>query len=427
MLRIPDTHFPKLLDLTQSFPPTPALDARAVLRGSWNLDVRPGAKIAIAVGSRGISRLDEVVREVIQLLRDAGAEPFIVPAMGSHGGATAEGQAELLAGYGISEQALGVPVRASMEATLVGQTADGVPVHLAAEALRADGILVVCRVKPHTEFRGPIESGIMKMIAVGLGKELGATAFHVACQRVPFPKVLQTVARVKLEKAPFIGSVALIENQRHELQRIEVVRAEAIEQREPELLNEARALMPQLPTDDVDLLIVDYMGKNISGAGIDPNVIGRDCFGYFSSLIQEPTRKPFIRRIFVRDLTPETHGNAVGIGVADFATSRLVRAIDYPTMYMNTLTSQAILAAKIPIHFETDKDVLAHALATLALPDTRTARVIRIRDSLSLGNMQVSEAIARELSGKKNIALSSAPKPFAFDSSDNLLPLGAHA
>jgi len=424
MLRIPDSQFPKLFALTQSFPATPELDVAQSLRAGWDLPVQPGQRIAIAVGSRGISRVAEVIREVVKLLHAAGALPFIVPAMGSHGGATAQGQTELLAGYGVSEANLGVPVHAAMDAELLGHTEDGIPVHLSKEALSADGILVVNRVKPHTEFRGPVESGLLKMIAVGLGKELGATAFHVACQRVPFARVVETICKVKLAKAPFIGGIALVENQRHELCRLEVISARDFEMREPLVLDEARSLMARLPFDDIDLLIVDFMGKNISGAGIDPNVIGRDCWGYYSHLVQTPTRTPFIRRIFVRDLTPETHGNAIGIGVADFTTSRLVRAIDYPTMYMNVLTSQAILSPKIPLHFETDRDVLAHALATLALPDAGRARVVRIRDSLSLGEMQISEALVEEVANRPNISLAPLGQSFSFDPNENFLPLG---
>ncbi|HET6284695.1 MAG TPA: lactate racemase domain-containing protein [Polyangia bacterium] len=423
MAPVPAGQFPHMTSLRQEFASAPALDIAAAVERGWTLPVRAGSTVAIAVGSRGIARIDEVVRAVICRLRAAGAQPFIVPAMGSHAGATAAAQAELLAGCGISEAALGVPVRASMEVKVIGQTEDGVPVHMAAEALAADGIVVINRIKPHTDLHGPIESGLLKMIAVGLGKQIGAGAFHAGVARFGFSRVVLQVARISLAKAPVLGGVALVENQRHQLARLEVLPADRIVEGEQSLLEHAKELMPRIPFDDIDLLIVDSMGKNISGAGMDPNVIGRSSSGYVSTLTQAGPRRPFVRRLFVRELTPESHGNATGLGLADFATTRLVKAIDSGATYTNALTSLSVLSAKIPIHFDSDREVLANALATLAIDDARTARVVRIRDTLSLGQIEVSETLAREGDGRPGITLEGAPAPMRFDAGGNLLPL----
>lgn len=423
MYSVPESQFPRMLPLRQAFAPAPPLDIEAALAESWRLDVAPGARVAVAVGSRGIARVADVVAAVVRRLRAAGARPFIVPAMGSHGGATAEGQAELLAGYGITEATIGVQVLPSMEVVTLGTTEEGIPVHLAAEAAAADAILVVNRIKPHTDFHGPIESGLTKMIAVGLGKQEGASVFHPHAQRLGFPAAIASMARAKLAAARFLGGVGLIEDQRHDLVHIEVLCADELEAKEPALLEKARSLMPRLPLDDMDLLIVDFLGKNISGSGMDPNVIGRASSGYTSALGGKPARLPWVRRLFVRDITPESHGNAVGIGLADFTTTRLVRAVDPTPMYMNVLTALSVQSAKIPMHWDSDREVLAHALHTVGLPDARKARVIRIRDTLSLEDMEVSEGCLPELQDRPGLKTTGTAAPFRFDAAGNLLPI----
>jgi hypothetical protein len=420
MFRVPFESFPVFYRVRQAFPEAPPLDVEAELDKSWCFEVAPGARVAVTVGSRGITRQREVLLAVLRRLQAAGAKPFIVPAMGSHGGASAEGQAELLASYGITEESMGVPIEAAMAASVVGHTKDGLPAHIANSALAADAILLFNRVKPHSEFRGPIESGLLKMLVVGLGKEPGATMFHSAFLRHGFSHALQTLARVKLEHAPVLGGIALLEDQRHELSAIEAVPASELFTREPQLLERARRLMPTLGFTDIDLLIVDEMGKNISGGGIDPNVIGRDCYGYSSHFQQIPEPKPFVRRLFVRDLTPESHGNAIGIGVADFTTTRLVNSIDYPTMAMNALTSQVVQAAKIPLHFATDRLALEHAMASLGLNDPREARVVRMVNSLSLERLQISEALLEEARGLPGFHLEPGLAPLELDEAGTL-------
>ncbi len=410
----------KVLTVRQSFPRAPKLDLRAALRKEFSPKVEPGARIAVAAGSRGISNLATIVSEVVAVLKDAGARPFIVPAMGSHGNATPEGQTEILAGYGVTEAAMGVPVRASMEAVRIGTTEEGIPVHFGAEALRSDGVVVVNRVKPHTDFVGKVGSGLLKMIAIGLGKQAGAAACHAAGQKFGLERVIHAVSGVSLREAPILSGIAILEDPYHETARVAAVPREEFAAREPELQAEARRLMPKLPFEDVDLLIVDRIGKNVSGPGMDPNIMGRAVQGY-SAALSDRSRSPVVRRILVCDLTPESHGNAIGIGLADFTTARLVRKIDMKSMYMNALTSLSVQTVKIPITFETDREAVEGAVSTLALDDVRKARVLRIRDTLSLETLQVSEGFG-DLNGLQVLR---GPEELAYDASGTLLPIGA--
>jgi hypothetical protein len=418
--------FPRMMRVRQSFPPTPAFDIRAVIEAEFAKvrgRVRGGAKIAVGVGSRGIANLSAIVAAVLDVLKGAGAAPFIFPAMGSHGGATPEGQRELLAEYGVTESAMGVPIRASMETRLIGTSEDGVPIHASTEALAADGIVLVNRIKPHTDFFGPLGSGLMKMSVIGLGKRDGAAAMHVAASRIGHERAIRGMARVMIAQAPILCGVAILENQHHDTVKLVVVPREEIEAREGGLLAEARELMPRLPFEEIDLLIVDQIGKNISGAGMDPNVTGRWVDGYSSSLMRAGRPAPFIRRVFVRELTPETHGNAIGIGLADVTTSRLVRAMDDRVTYINALTALTPQCAKVPIHFETDREGIGAVLTSLALDDVRRARVVRIRDTLSLSEMEVSEELRGEVEGQAQLSGSSAVRELEFDSEGNLTPM----
>ncbi|HEV7402574.1 MAG TPA: lactate racemase domain-containing protein, partial [Chthoniobacteraceae bacterium] len=301
--------FPRVLRVRQNFPPPSPLEIGATLEAEFaklRPHIRIGARIAVGVGSRGITNLAAIVSTMLDLLRGAGASPFIVPAMGSHGGATPEGQREILAGYGITAEAMRAPIHASLEVRQVGESPDGVPVFCSTEALSADGIVLINRVKPHTDFSGALGSGLLKMSVIGLGKRAGATAMHVAASRLGHERVIRGMAHVLLGAAPVLGGVAILENQFHATARLVVLPREEMETGEDALLAEARALMPLLPFDEIDLLIVDRLGKNISGAGMDPNVIGRGVHGYSAALMRENRPAPFIRRIFVRDLTPET-------------------------------------------------------------------------------------------------------------------------
>jgi hypothetical protein len=385
-------------------------------------EVRRDARVAVAVGSRGIDRLGQIIRETVKRLQAAGMRPFLVPAMGSHGGATPEGQLQLMADYGVTEAKMGVPIDARMEAEVLGDTEDGVQVFMSQAAVQADGILLVNRVKPHTDFGGAIGSGLMKMLVVGLGKHAGALGFHRAAQRMGHERALRTMAATARQCSSdrLIGGLAIIEDARHHTARLELVPGQDLEQAEPRLAAEAAKHMPRLPLEEIDLLIIDVIGKNISGTGMDPNVTGRMIHGY--SLIEtELPKHPRIRRILVRDLSPESHGNATGIGMADFTTERLVHAMDREVTYMNALTALSLQGSKVPIVFPNDQQAVAAALATLGLEDARQARVIRIVDTLSLADLQVSQACLEELRGQPHLEIVGETREWAFDSRGDLV------
>ena len=425
------TALPRLIPVHHHFAQTPCLDLSVTIESQLESKLSDsrltaGSRIGVAVGSRGITSLGEIVAQVVEWLRERGAKPFIVPAMGSHGGATPAGQAEILAGYGVSEAAVGVPVCASMEVELLGRTGDGVAAYFSSEALAADGIVVINRVKPHTDFAGRIGSGILKMTSIGLGKHAGASTVHAAAMSLGYDHVIRSVARRILETAPILAAVAILEGPRHETAKIEVLRPTEIELREEELCTEARSLMPRLPFDEIDLLIVDRMGKNISGTGMDPNIIGRGAHGY-STLFSEQRAAalglPVIRRIFVRELTPESHGNAIGIGLADFTTRRLIEAMDRRATAINVLTALSLHLAKTPIYFDTDREAIEQALLSACLAETSAARVVRIADTLSLEKVEVSEVYAGEFSQKPHLEPLAASREMVFDQCGNLLPL----
>ena len=423
-----ETRFPRMLPLRQIFPTHPPLNIRAELEAELTasgIDARlkPGARVALAVGSRGIAKLDKIVLVIADYLKQKGASPFIIPAMGSHGGATPEGQAAVLAAYGITEQTMRVPIQSSLEVERIGQTEDGVDVYFSADALSADGIIAINRVKPHTDFFGIVGSGIQKMIAIGLAKRAGAVTCHAAASRLGHANIILSVARFLIPRTPILCGVAILENQLHDTHRVAVLLPEEIQTREETLLAEAKQLMPRLPFDDIDLLIVDRIGKDVSGAGMDPNIIGRGVQGYSSSLKQNHQDGPSIRHIFVRDLTPATHGNAIGIGMADITTTRLVQAIDARSTYINALSAVTLQTAKVPIHFETDREALEQALNSLCLPNGVPPRVVRILDTLSLETLMVSEAYQAILHQRDDVVPLDTPSEMRFGADGNLLPL----
>jgi hypothetical protein len=415
-----------MLRLRQRMPHADPLDFRGALgaqleQGQASAMLKPGARVAVAVGSRGIANLAAIVGALLDHLRSFGFHPFIIPAMGSHGGATAEGQRSILGEYGITESTMGVTIHDSMTVSELGRTTDNIAVWTSAVALAADGIVLVNRVKPHTDFSGGLGSGLVKMSVVGLGKQQGAVAFHAAAARAGHATVLRSLATVTLTKLPIVAGVAVIEGLHHETARLQVLRRDEILMREPELLAEADRLLPRLPFDDIDLLVIDRIGKNISGTGMDSNVTGRYVDGYRSSLGPSAGRGPTIRRIVVRGLTAETRGNAIGIGMADFTTSRLVEAMDLNTTFTNALTALSVQAAKIPIYFPSDRETLARALNSLGLADPRGAKMIRIRDTLSLGEIEVSEAFGEILQGRPDLEPLSEPAEIHFDTRGNLI------
>jgi Lactate racemase N-terminal domain len=421
-----DNHFPKMLEMAQSYPPARKLDFSSLIKEQFARQglrekVTPGMRIALGVGSRGITNLKEIVKAALGVLVEAGARPFIVPAMGSHGGATPEGQIQVLAEYGVTPESMGVPIEASMAVKKIGAALDGLDVVWSVPAFEADGVVVLNRVKPHTDFRGTLGSGIQKMLVIGFGKQVGANNAHCAAAHMGYEVVLREIARVILGAAPIFCGIALVEDQHHQTAEIEVLRPEDIVREEGRLFKRAESLLARLPFDEIDLLIVDRIGKDISGSGMDTNVIGRDIIGYTSSLHSSNTVTPRVSRIFVRDLTPASNGNGIGIGMADFTTARLVKSLNLQYTYMNALTSLGLLPAKIPIYFDTDRDAVQAALASLAAPHPEKLRVVRIADTLNLERFQVSEACVGVTNGHSGVTTAGAPRPMEFDSAGNLL------
>jgi hypothetical protein len=419
---------PKMLEMGQSYPPSPKLDFSHVIREQFAQQglrekIKPGMRIALGVGSRGITNLTEIVKAALGVLTEAGARPFIVPAMGSHGGATAEGQIQVLAEYGVTPETMGVPIEASMAVKKIGTAFDVVDVVFSVPALEADGVVVLNRVKPHTDFRGTLGSGIQKMMVIGFGKQVGANNAHRAAAHMGYEVVLREIAQMILGAAPIFCAIALVEDQHHQTAEIEVLRPENIVREEGRLFKKAESLLARLPFDEIDLLIIDRIGKDISGSGMDTNVIGRDIDGYKSTLHSSNTVTPRVSRIFVRDLTPASNGNGIGIGMADFTTARFVKSLNLQYTYMNALTSLGMLGAKIPIYFDSDRDAIQAALASLAAPDPEKVRVVRIADTLNLERFQVSEACVGATNGHPGVTTAGAPRDMQFDSSANLLPL----
>jgi hypothetical protein len=370
-----------------------------------------GCRVAIALGSRGIDQIAAVARMLVTWLRTHGAEPFVIPAMGSHGGATPDGQRELLASYGITSDTLGVPVRAEMDTDEVGRTIGGVTVHLSRVAREAEAVVLVNRVKPHTDFESTtLGSGLLKMAAIGLGKIEGASACHDGAARLGYETALTEVAATVLGCLPRVYGVGLVEDGTHRLARVAVLRGDEIAREEPALLQQARAWMPALPFPEVDVLIVDAIGKNISGAGMDPNIIGRGVHGERMMMCRAT-----VRTIYARDLTPESHGNATGIGLADVVSSRLVAAMDQAITYTNALAAMKVVPVRIPFQFATDADCL-RAACRLAGVHPERARLLRIRDTLALDHVIASESYLGEIDGRDDLEVTARPEPWSFAS-----------
>jgi len=346
--------------------------------------ITPGSRVCLAVGSRGIDRIDEVVRAAVAWVRAAGAEVFVVPAMGSHGGATPEGQLEVLATYGMTPESIGCEIRSSMETAKLGEVRPGVPVFVDRNAFEgADVIVPINRVKPHTDFTGEVESGLMKMIAIGLGKQRGADTFHRQ-GFATFHELIPAVAEFTVSKVNIPFGLALVENGYARLWRIEAVPRDRIWERERELLATARERMARLPLGAIDVLVLDYIGKDISGLGMDSNVVGR----YYTG----PTGAgPSVQRIVVRDLTAETEGNAVGIGMADVVLRRAVEKMDAHKTYMNCITAKTPEGGRVSLTLDTDRQALYVAIACCLKVEPPDARIVRIRDTKHLGLLYVSE------------------------------------
>lgn len=386
---------PRMHRVEQQFDPTALADYQgaigaAIMNPRIRVRIKPGMRIALLVGSRGVFNLEGIVRAVGQALKSLGAEPFIVPAMGSHGGAAADGQTEILASYGITQARVGMEIVSSMEVSLLGKTANGVPVYADRNALSADMIVPIARVKPHTDFHGPIESGLCKMLSVGIGKHVGCTALH----RYGFDRfawLIPEVGAYVIRHAPVGFGLAIIENAYEKTYVIEAVPSERILSREPEMLSLARRLMPRILLKQIDVLVIEQIGKDISGAGMDPNIVGRTTRGRLTDY-----DVPMIGRILVEGVSDASHGNACGIGLADFMLARCGEQIDRQATAINAISSGNPEAARLPVAVSDEAEgVLACALTT---PDCslEALRIVKIRDTLSLGEIWVSDALIEE-------------------------------
>ncbi|MFB0507030.1 MAG: lactate racemase domain-containing protein [Thermodesulfobacteriota bacterium] len=406
-------NYPPMYLIQQRFEKTSIKDIpeavhREFSRLNATKNIKPNQRVAVAVGSRGINNLRTIVATTVGCIRDMGLKPFILPAMGSHGSATAEGQAKVLNELGITESSVGAPIISNLDVISVGRLDSGAEVFVSKDALEADHLVVINRVKPHTLLRGEVESGLCKMLAVGCGKHQGALSMHtfgLASSMVP-------AARIILEKAPVLCGLAILENSLDETHIVKLALPEQFVEVDRELLKSARRLLPKIPLDDLDILIVDEMGKNLSGAGIDPNVIG------FWRREGGP-REPDYRTLIVLDLTPESEGNAVGIGMADLTTQRVLDKIDLKPSYTNAITSGVWRSVRLPIALEDDRVVVETALSHV--PEPRHVRMVRIVNTLHLENFWATEALLPELRKQEGIAVDEKPLELRFDDEGRLL------
>jgi len=413
--------YPPMFRVRQHFQAPQVADVPAEVRAELGRlplaqRIKPGDTVAVTAGSRGIANIARITRAIVDHLSQLGARPFIVPAMGSHGGGTAEGQKGILAGYGVTEEFCGCPIRATMETVVVCQTAEGFPVHFDRHAYEADHVLVAGRVKPHTDFVGDIESGLMKMLLIGLGKHEGAKVYHRAIHDYSFGQIVRSVAGRVLEKCNVLAGLAIVENGYEQTAKIAAVDRHEFEAREKELLVLARQWMARLPFDAADVLLIDEIGKNISGAGMDTNVVGR------KTNFQAPTdgETPRIRRIVVRGLTEATHGNACGIGMASFCTSRALRATNLQATRINAITSGHTMAAMLPMDFETDRELLDVALSTIGLTEPADAKMLWIPNTLEIVEVECSAAYLDEARSRDDLEILSDPRPLPFGADGNL-------
>ena len=408
---------PRMARARQVFPDDRIADVGAALRAQIRQPaiqalIRPGASIAVGVGSRGIAELPLLVSTTVDELKAAGAKPFVVPAMGSHGGASAEGQKKMLEQLGVTEATAGCPIRATMDVVEIGRLPNGLAVLMDAEAMQADGIVVINRVKPHTSFSGRIESGMIKMLSIGLGKQKGADS----CHQRGFGELAQNIfdmGVMKIERTPVLFGVASVENSYDRICRIEAVPAPEIVERESGLLIEAKGRMPKILFNPLDVLVIERMGKEFSGTGMDPNITGRAGTTYLQT-------EQKVGKMVVLDLSDKTKGNATGLGLADICTKRLFGRIDYDAFYTNHITSTTLLGAKVPMMMNTDRQAVQCGVKTCNVADTAAIRMVRIPNTLHLGEIRISEGLMDEARANPQIEILSEPEPWAFDNEGRL-------
>lgn len=416
---VSDQTIPKMFKVKQVFPrpkiepeEIPGIIESLLSQEKFSSKVKPGMRIAITAGSRGIANVALTTKCIADFVRSRGAHPFIVPAMGSHGGATAEGQRAILEGYGITEDYVGCPIISSMEVKKIGVNEEGMDVFIDKNAAESDGIILGCRIKPHTAFRGPYESGIMKMMAIGLGKQHGAEVCHEAGFK-NMAKYVPMFGRAIIKNAPILFAVPTIENAYDETCKIIAVNADEIIEKEPPLLQEAFANMPRILVDSCDVLIVDQIGKNFSGDGMDPNITGTFCTPYATGGIRS-------QRVCVLDLSPETHGNGIGLGYSSATTKRVFDQLDLSSMYPNAITCTVLGGVRIPIVMESDREAIQVCIRTCNEIDKKNPRVVRIPNSLHIEHIMLSESYYEEAKNNPNLIIESEPEYLPFDEDGNL-------
>ena len=412
-----DVPLPKMVKIRQTFNADEILDVSAALSAalveSGQLaQIRPGMNIAIAAGSRGVAQIATLVRTTVAEVKKLGANPFVVPAMGSHGGATGAGQAEVLAHLGITEEYVGCPIVSSMEVVEISRLPNGMPVYIDKNAYQADGIIVINRIKPHTAFRGPNESGLVKMITIGLGKQKGAESCHAYGFKY-MHDLIPAMAKEMLQLAPIMFGIATVENAYDHVAKIVVAGAAELIETDRQLLIEAKTAMPRIEFSPIDVLVIDEIGKDVSGDGMDPNITGRYPTPY-------PTGGPEVSKMVVLDLTEKTGGNANGVGTADFTTKRLVNKTDFQALYANGITSTVVRPNATPMTLDCDLDAIRAAVKTSNALDLSKIRLVRIKNTLQLGEIMISEAMLPDALSLANVAVCSEPFEMQFDDLGNL-------
>ena len=415
------SNYPRIFRVRQHFQ-GPTLDdvagevKRQLARLPLASRVKPGQTVALTAGSRGVANIAIILKAAVEHMKSLGLQPFIVPAMGSHGGGTVEGQLEIIHGYGITEAFCGCPIRASMETVVVCQTKEGFPVHFDKHAFGADHVLVVGRVKPHTGFVGDIESGLMKMMLIGLGKHAGALVYHRAIMDYSFPQIVRSVAGEVMTKCRVLAGIGIVENEQEKTSQIAAVLPEELEAREKELLVTAKKLIPRLPFDRCHLLLIDQIGKNISGTGMDTNVIGRK----YNDHKAVEDEFPKVKIVVVRSLTEETHGNATGIGMAEFCRTRAVQQTDVRKTRINCMTGGHVAAAMFPLDYETDREILDAGLTQIGLAEPPNAKLMWIHNTLDVVEMECGEAYLPQARETPGLEILTDPRPLPFDAAGNL-------
>jgi len=412
--------FPHFYRIRQNFPDRRVADIHGTVQKELRsaglaARLKPGSRVAIGIGSRGIANIATITRAVVDFWKSQGMNPFLFPAMGSHGAATAEGQADVLAHYGIHEATMGCPVISSLEVVSLGKTAEGLEAFMDRNAFDSDGVMLVGRVKWHTDFAGRIESGLFKMMAIGLGKFAGAQRYHTYAYKMGLEQVIRSVGRQCLKSGKILGGLAILEDANHNTGQLTAVPVEGMEQREEELLALVKSWMGHIPCD-VDILILDEIGKNISGAGMDTKVVNRSVTGLYNPW----PNTPVIERVFVRDISDVSYGNGVGLGMADAVCDRLLNKIDWVPTRINSLTASTPAAIRTPMHFPTDRECLEALMPTVGRFDMSEVTLCRIRNTMQLNHCLVSDNLLPRLQGKPHIEVLEGPFPIEFDQEGNL-------